>query len=68
MLPIPKLRAVTLEKPDAAGVANLVVGLVDHAAHVAFVVLVWPENIEVLHADGSLQEGAPCGGFLNQTR
>ena len=44
-------RFIALEKPDLPGRANLLVGFANQAAHVALMVFVRAENIEILDAD-----------------
>ncbi len=51
---VAELRPVALEQTDAAGLADLLAGLVDHAAHVPLVILVRAEDVEVLQADDAI--------------
>ena len=50
-----ELRPIALEQPDLSRLENLPERLVHDAAHVAFVVLVRPEHVEVLEADNAIE-------------
>ena len=56
LLAVTILRAIALEEPHAAGFANLLVGLLHDAAHIALVILVRPEHVEVFEPARSTVE------------
>ena len=50
-----ELGLVALEELHASGAQNLLVGLVDERAHLALMIFVGPENVEVFHAHDARQ-------------
>src|SRR5262249_42750526 len=51
--------AITFEETDHACLDGLMVGLMDYAAHLAFVSLVGTEHVEVFQADDPLEPAPP---------
>ena len=49
-------RLVAFEEPNAAGFLNLIEGFADEAAHVAFVIFIRAENIEILNPNDVRQD------------
>ena len=60
-LPVRIFGSIAFEQLDSSAFLDLSESLVNHAAHITFVILVWPENVKVLETRNARKYPAALG-------